>query len=72
MGWKWGLNTKIHLARSKKSYQKIQFRNDFFEQDAHGRVVRVIVTEGTTADCSKGLELIEGLDILGLLADIRI
>ena len=37
--------------------------------DAYGRVVRVFITKGTTADCRLGVELIEGLDIIGLLAD---
>ena len=37
--------------------------------DAYGRIVRVFITAGTTADCSLGLQLIEGLDIIGLLAD---
>ena len=37
--------------------------------DAYGRVVRVFITKGTTADCRLGVQLIEGLDIIGLLAD---
>ncbi len=31
--------------------------------------VRIIVTKGTTADCSKGVDLIEGFDAGYLLAD---
>jgi transposase len=37
--------------------------------DKTGRIVRVFVTKGTTADCKLGLDLIKGLDILKLLAD---
>ena len=37
--------------------------------DAHGMPVRVIVTEGTTADCTKAEELIAGVDADYLLAD---
>ena len=37
--------------------------------DAHGRVVRVFVTSGTTNDSKLGIQLFQGLDILGLLAD---
>lgn len=37
--------------------------------DAHGMPVRAIVTQGTTADCKKAVELIEGIDAQYLLAD---
>ena len=37
--------------------------------DAHGMPVRVIVTEGTTADCTQADCLIEGLTAGQLLAD---
>lgn len=37
--------------------------------DAHGMPVRIIITQGTTADCSKACELIEGIDADFLLAD---
>jgi len=37
--------------------------------DAHGRVVRVFITAGTTNDCKLGIELFQGLDIIGLMAD---
>ena len=37
--------------------------------DAFGMPVRVIITEGTTADCTKAEELIEGFDADYLLAD---
>ncbi len=37
--------------------------------DAHGMPVRVLVTEGTAADCSQAVELIEGIDAESLLAD---
>ena len=37
--------------------------------DAHGMPVRVMVTEGTAADCSQALPLIEGIDAECLLAD---
>ncbi len=37
--------------------------------DAHGLPVRVVVTEGTTADCTQASLLIEGLTAEYLLAD---
>ena len=37
--------------------------------DAHGMPVRILVTAGTTADCSQAAALIDGLDALHLLAD---
>ena len=37
--------------------------------DAHGMPVRIFVTEGTRADCTKACALIEGIDAGALLAD---
>ncbi|WP_327036672.1 IS5 family transposase [Methylomonas sp. MK1] len=37
--------------------------------DAHGMPVRILVTAGTTADCSQAPTLIDGLDAQHLLAD---
>jgi transposase len=37
--------------------------------DANGMPVRVLVTTGTAADCTKALELIEGIEGQCLLAD---
>lgn len=37
--------------------------------DAHGMPVRVIITEGTTADCTQAGALLEGLTAKKLLAD---
>ena len=37
--------------------------------DAHGMPVRVIVTEGTRADCKEAINLIQGIDAQALLAD---
>ena len=37
--------------------------------DAHGMPVRMILTAGTTADCTQGLALIEGIAAEHLLAD---
>ena len=37
--------------------------------DAHGMPVRVIVTEGTTADCTQAHDLIQGIKADYLLAD---
>ena len=37
--------------------------------DAHGMPVRIIVTEGTTADCTQASKLIEGFAAGQLLAD---
>jgi len=37
--------------------------------DAHGMPVRVLITQGTTADCTLASQLIEGLDAEYLLAD---
>ena len=37
--------------------------------DAHGMPVRVVITEGTTADCTQASRLIEGLNAGALLAD---
>ena len=37
--------------------------------DAHGMPVRIVITDGTTADCTQAPQLIEGLDARYLLAD---
>ena len=37
--------------------------------DAHGMPVRILITEGTRADCSQTEHLIEGIDAEYLLAD---
>jgi transposase len=37
--------------------------------DAHGMPVRVIITEGTAADCKQALPLIKGIDAKNLFAD---
>jgi transposase len=37
--------------------------------DAHGMPVRILITAGTTADCSQAAALIEGVDAQHLLAD---
>ena len=37
--------------------------------DAHGMPVRVVVTQGTTADCTQAGRLIEGISAEHLLAD---
>jgi transposase len=37
--------------------------------DAHGMPLRVVVTEGTRADCAKAGELIEGFEAGHLIAD---
>ena len=37
--------------------------------DAHGMPVRIIITQGTTADCSQAGKLIEGINAESLLAD---
>jgi len=37
--------------------------------DAHGMPVRILVTQGTTADCTQTGRLIEGMDAHYLLAD---
>lgn len=37
--------------------------------DAHGMPLRVIITQGTTADCTKAEELIQGMHAEYLLAD---
>ena len=37
--------------------------------DAHGLPVRMLITEGTRADCSQAEHLIEGIDAEYLLAD---
>ncbi|EIC30817.1 transposase [Methylomicrobium album BG8] len=37
--------------------------------DAHGMPVRILITAGTTADCSQASTLIEGVDAQHLLAD---
>jgi len=36
--------------------------------DAHGMPVRMLVTEGTTADCAQAAKLIEGIDAENLIA----
>ena len=40
-----------------------------FAVDSHGMPVRLAVTEGTVADCSLALPLIEGIEAECLLAD---
>lgn len=37
--------------------------------DAHGNPFRALITEGTTADCTQGSKLIDGIDAEYLLAD---
>jgi hypothetical protein len=37
--------------------------------DAHGLLVRAIITEGTVADCTKAIDLINGFVANHLLAD---
>src|SRR5271154_5918037 len=37
--------------------------------DAHGMPVRIIITQGTTADCTQACRLIEGISAEYLLAD---
>jgi transposase len=37
--------------------------------DAHGNPVRVLITAGTTADCTQACELIEGFDAGNLIGD---
>lgn len=37
--------------------------------DAHGMPVRILVTEGTRADCKEAIHLIEGISAQALLAD---
>ena len=37
--------------------------------DAHGMPVRILVTEGTRADCKEAIHLIEGISAEALLAD---
>lgn len=37
--------------------------------DAHGMPVRVAITQGTTADCTQAIPLIEGITAQQLLAD---
>src|SRR5215469_12081150 len=37
--------------------------------DAHGMPVRILVTAGTTADCTQAEELIEGIEAGALIAD---
>lgn len=37
--------------------------------DAHGMPLRVIITEGTRADCKEALPLIDGMSAEALLAD---
>src|SRR5471030_2570290 len=37
--------------------------------DAHGMPVRILITQGTTADCTQASRLIEGLTAEALLAD---
>jgi transposase len=37
--------------------------------DAHGNPVRILVTEGTTADCTQADKLVEGIDADYLIAD---
>ena len=37
--------------------------------DAHGMPIRIIVTEGTRADCKEAIHLIKGIDAEALLAD---
>jgi len=37
--------------------------------DAHGMPVRIVITDGTTADCTQASKLIEGITAEYLLAD---
>ena len=37
--------------------------------DAHGMPIRILVTEGTRADCKEAVHLIEGISAETLLAD---
>jgi len=37
--------------------------------DAHGNPVRMLITKGTTADCTQAGKLIEGIDADNLIAD---
>ena len=37
--------------------------------DAHGMPVRILITEGTTADCTQAGRIVEGIDAEYLLAD---
>lgn len=37
--------------------------------DAHGMPVRILITDGTTADCTQAAKLIEGINAQHLLAD---
>jgi transposase len=37
--------------------------------DAHGMPVRVVITQGTTADCTQAIALIDGIEAQYLLAD---
>jgi len=54
-------------GRTKGGNTKIHLAVDSF-----GMPVRVIVTDGTVADCSIAGELIEGIEADYLLADMRI
>lgn len=37
--------------------------------DAHGMPIRMLITDGTTADCTQAIELIDDIDAEHLLAD---
>ena len=61
-------NSKIHLAVPGRKC-KVCICCSVCILDAYGRIVRVFITAGTTADCTLGLQLIEGIEVLALLAD---
>lgn len=52
------------------------FRGDYpnahLAVDAHGMPVRILIISATTADCTQGTRLIEGLSAEHLLADATI
>ena len=52
------------MARTKGLNTKVHLA-----VDSHGMPVRLILTEGTTADCSEALALIEDIEAEHLLAD---
>ena len=49
--------------------QKVLNTGNHLAVDAHGMPVRVLVTEGTRADCKEAVRLIEGISAEMLLAD---
>ena len=71
-----------HLCESSSAWLRCSWRQSGHEPhkrglntkihlavDAHGLPIRFTVTQGTTADCSQALELIENLAIEHLMAD---